>query len=87
MIGYLPFLSLWDEKYPHKGMEKMARVYGAVTGMFLGPSPPIVSVCGHDAVKEALMNDDLNGRPVSQISQARTFGEQLGKYFTLHLIQ
>lgn len=80
MLGYLPFLTSWDAKYPHKAMEKMAKVYGPVTGLFLGPSPPVVSVCGHEAVKEALINDDLNGRPISPISLARTFGEQLGKF-------
>lgn len=78
LLGYAPFLSSWDPKYPHKAMQKLADVYGPVTAMYLGPSPPIISVCGHEAVKEALLNEDLNGRPHSVATSSRTFGEQLG---------
>ena len=59
-------------------MKKMSEVYGPVTGIYLGLSP-VISVCSHEAVKEALLNEDLNGRPHSSITLARNFGEQLGK--------
>lgn len=59
-------------------MKKMADVFGPVTGFYMGPNLPFISVCGPEAVKEALHNDDLNGRPYSAITAARTFGETLG---------
>ena len=69
----------WDEDDPiQRAMKKMSEVYGPVTGIYLGLSP-VISVCSHEAVKEALLNEDLNGRPHSSITLARNFGEQLGK--------
>ncbi|KAI9553139.1 hypothetical protein GHT06_021032 [Daphnia sinensis] len=81
LVGYLPFLSSWDPQYPHKAMKKMSEVYGPVVGFFMGPSQIVISVCGHEAVKEALLNEDLNGRPYFAIAVARSFGEQLGVVF------
>ncbi len=40
----------------------MAKAYGPVTGFYLGPFLPFISVDGKKAVKEALHNNDLNGR-------------------------
>ncbi len=79
LLGYAPFLSSWDPKYPHKALKKLSDVYGPVTAIYLGLSPPIISVCGHEAVKEALFNEDLNGRPQVASTLGRTFWEQLGK--------
>lgn len=58
----------------------MSEVYGPVVGLFMGPSQTVISVCSHEAVKEALLNDDLNGRPYSAVALARAFGEKLGKF-------
>nr|QST15063.1 CYP370A1 protein [Diaphanosoma celebensis] len=82
LVGYLPFLNKWDPDYQHKGMEKLAGVYGPVTGFYLGPSRVMISVCGPEAAKEALLNKDLDGRPVFKFVEARTYGQRLGMMFT-----
>ena len=51
-----------------------------MTGFYLGATQPFISVVGPQAVKEALHNSDLNGRPTGAILLSRTFGESLGKY-------
>ncbi|XP_032796985.2 methyl farnesoate epoxidase [Daphnia magna] len=83
LLGYLPFLSSWDPQYPHKAMKKISEVYGPVVGMYFGLSKPIISVCGHEAVKEALHNEDLDGRPYIPAALGRTFGEHLGLMFVM----
>lgn len=60
-------------------MKKLGDVYGPIVGLFMGPSLPLISVCSHEAIKEALLNEDLNGRPQSLSAQSRTFWEELGK--------
>ena len=77
LIGFLPFLKKYDSK-PHKALIKLSKIYGPVTGFYLGPSQFFVSVCGYEAVREALNNDDLNGRPDTAIRRERTFGKRLG---------
>ncbi|EFX83960.1 hypothetical protein DAPPUDRAFT_47261 [Daphnia pulex] len=62
-------------------MQKLARTYGPVTGFYLGPTQPMISVVGTEAVREALQNNDLNGRPSGAILLSRTFGERLGLIF------
>jgi hypothetical protein len=64
-------------------MQKLSKTYGPVTGFYLGPIQPFISVVGPQAVKEALHNNDLNGRPTGAILLSRTFGESLG-HFHLH---
>jgi hypothetical protein len=59
-------------------MQKLAKTYGPVTGFYLGTTQPMISVVGTEAVKEALQNNDLNGRPSGAILLTRTFGERLG---------
>lgn len=81
LVGYLPFLSSWDQQYPHRALQKMSEVYGPVTGFYLGLST-MISVCSHEAVKEAMLNENLNGRPHSSITLARNFGENLGNLIT-----
>ena len=66
-------------------MKKMSEVYGPVTGFYFGPSI-MISVCSHEAVKEAMLNDDLNGRPHSSITLARNFGTNLGNSINLKKI-
>jgi hypothetical protein len=65
-----------------KIMQTLAKTYGPVTGFYLGPTQPFISVFGPEAVKEALQNNDLNGRPSGAILRTRTFGEKLGNYYT-----
>ncbi|XP_045035920.1 methyl farnesoate epoxidase isoform X4 [Daphnia magna] len=84
LVGYLPFFSSWDPQYPHKAMKKISEVYGPVVGLYVGPSRPVISVCSHEAMKEAMLNDDLNGRPDLAVMMARTFGEKLGERFQRH---
>lgn len=59
-------------------MAKMNKIYGPVVGLFFGPSQPLIAVCGHEAAKEALLNEDLNGRPTTAVLQARTYDKKLG---------
>ena len=40
---------------------RLAYIYGPVTGFYLGPCQPFVSVSGAAAVRVALLNDDLAG--------------------------
>lgn len=75
-MGYLPFLSNGEPVY--RTMLKLAKTYGPVSGFYVGPNQPFISVVGPQAVKEALHNDDLNGRPSNSVILARTFGEKLG---------
>lgn len=64
-----------------KTMQKLAKTYGSVTGFYLGPTQPFISVVGAQAVREALQNNDLSGRPSGAIVLSRTFGERLGKLY------
>ena len=81
LLGYAP---LMPKKEPiFKFMQKLSKTYGPVTGFYLGPIQPFISVVGPQAVKEALHNNDLNGRPTGAILLSRTFGESLG-HFHLH---
>jgi methyl farnesoate epoxidase/farnesoate epoxidase len=71
-----------------KAMQKLAKTYGPVTGFYLGPTQPFISVVGPEAVKEALHNNDLNGRPSNAILiRTRTFGEKLGRIILYLLLK
>jgi len=63
---------------PYKALQTLATKYGPVCGFYLGPRTPFISVCGTKAVREALLNDDINGRPSNWFILSRTFGESLG---------
>lgn len=79
LVGYIPFVgNQHDSVPPHIAMEVLCAKYGAVTGFFLGPTQPFISVCGYEAVKEALNNEELNGRPNNAARKERTFGKRLG---------
>lgn len=84
MLGYLPFLS--NGKPVHRIMKELSTKYGPVVGFYIGPSQPFITVVGPDAVKQALHNDDLNGRPSTSVILARTFGEKLGMQPLLYLL-
>lgn len=78
LVGYAPFMMKLDPKKPYKALQKLAARYGPVCGFYVGPRTPFISVCGAKAVKEALHNDDLIGRPQSWVILNRTFGLPLG---------
>jgi len=59
-------------------MIKLSEIYGPVVGFYMGPTQPLISVCGYEAVKEALHNDDLSGRPHLAAARERTYGKDLG---------
>ena len=49
-------------------------------GLFMGPLQTcVISVNGSEAVKEALNNPDLDGRPDTPLNRGRTGGLGLGK--------
>ena len=76
LLGYGPLI---PKNIPiYKTMQNLAKTYGSVTGFFLGPTQAFVSVVGQQACKEALLNEDLNGRPSGPVLLSRTFGEKLG---------
>ena len=60
-------------------MMKLAEKYGPVTAFYLGPSQAVVSVCGFDAVREALRNPDVVRKPNSFPWTARTCLERFSK--------
>ena len=65
LVGYAPFINRHDPIYPHRAMMKLAAKYGPVTGFYMGPKQPLISVCGADAVRQVLKNEDLNARPIT----------------------
>lgn len=79
LVGYIPFLKK-HHATPYKALIKLSETYGPVTGFYMGLNLTI-SVCGYEAVKEALNNDDLNGRPDTAARRARTFNKRLGFMF------
>ena len=60
---------------PYKQLKHLAVKYGPVSGFYLGPRTLFISVCGSKAVREALLNEDINGRPSNRFTLNRTFGE------------
>ncbi|XP_069161652.1 methyl farnesoate epoxidase isoform X1 [Procambarus clarkii] len=80
LLGYLPFM---EPKHPHKQLWRLSSTYGPVVGLFFGNQPTVI-VNGWHAVKEALLNDDLNGRPENPFIKLRDGGEYTGVMFTQH---
>ncbi|XP_032795655.1 methyl farnesoate epoxidase [Daphnia magna] len=79
LLGYAPLLA---KKGPlFKLILNLTKKYGPVTGFYVGPTQPFICVAGPKAVKEALHNDDLDGRPCGAILMSRTFGKRLGLLF------
>ena len=77
-MGYAPFMTRLEPKKPYRALQKLAAKYGPVTGFYVGPKTPFIVVCGAKTVREALLNDDLIGRPNNGFIVSRTFGESLG---------
>ncbi|KAK8744986.1 hypothetical protein OTU49_000388, partial [Cherax quadricarinatus] len=78
LFGFLPYM---DAKNPHKQLWKLSSTFGDVVGLFLGSQPTVI-VNGWEAVKESLLNDDLNGRAENSFIKLRDGGEYLGVMFT-----
>lgn len=68
-------------------MLELGKIYGPVTGIYVGPSQLLVSVCGYEAVRQALNNDDLNARPDSYARRERSFGKRLGFIFKIKIVR
>lgn len=78
LVGYAPFIRRYDPRYLYKSLVKLSDIYGPVVGFFVGPSQPFITVCGYEAVKEAQLNEDLNGRIDNNFIRMRTFNQRLG---------
>ncbi|KAK7085879.1 hypothetical protein SK128_006582 [Halocaridina rubra] len=78
LVGYAPFL---EKHLVHKHMWRLSSTYGSVYGIYLGPERTVI-VNGWEACKEALANDDLNGRPINTTLTLRDDGLQKGVMFT-----
>ncbi|XP_076032688.1 methyl farnesoate epoxidase-like isoform X2 [Oratosquilla oratoria] len=61
-------------------MATLSAKYGPVVGIFFGSQPAVI-INGYTAVREALHNEDLNGRPDSVLLSERTWGKRLGVMF------
>lgn len=84
LIGYLPkYTTQTPEGEPiniYQYLISVSKTFGPVAGFFMGPlQTPFISVCGAEAVKEALNNPDLDGRPDTPVGRSRTAGLGLGK--------
>ncbi|XP_046654690.1 methyl farnesoate epoxidase-like [Daphnia pulicaria] len=64
-------------------IQKLAKAYGPVTGFYLGPFLPFISVDGKKAVKEALHNNDLNGRRPAAGRRVHSLKVEQHRRFTL----
>lgn len=89
-IGFLPKLEMKDSKGEtikvYQYLTNLTKIYGPVMGLFMGPLQTcVISVNGSEAVKEALNNPDLDGRPDTPLNRGRTGGLGLGKALTTPL--
>jgi len=65
--------ALKNPYYSFDFMDNLRKAYGDIVGVFLGPfSQSVVLVSGAKAVKEALTNPDIQDRPITSASRART---------------
>lgn len=76
IVGFLPFL---EKHLPHKQLWRLSSTYGPVVGLYFAMQK-IAVVNGWEALKEALQNDDLNGRPESLFTNL-LYGRQRGVMF------
>ena len=85
-LPFLGNLNLFSAEIPiNQTLQTLAKKYGSVTGLFLGPTQPFISVSGLEAIRETLLNDDLNSRPTGPIFNTRSFGESLGNFLKITL--
>ena len=63
IFGYAPFILSHDSSgFAYKALVNLSKIYGPVAGFIFGLSRCYVSICGYDAVKEALCNSAFDGR-------------------------
>ena len=60
---------------------QLAKKYGPIVGLRLGPMHPIILVSGKDAVLEILKRPEFDGRPDFFSYRFRTMGERRGIIF------
>ncbi|KAK9712229.1 Cytochrome P450 [Popillia japonica] len=60
---------------------ELAKKYGPVLGLKIGIDKSVV-VCGLSAIREFLLSDDLDGRPMGLFFEMRTFGLRQGLIMT-----
>jgi len=85
-VGAIRAVTKADPVYPFRAMINMSKIYGPVVGFYLGPRQAFVSVCGYEATKEALLNEDLNARPNLASIRERTFNKRLGNFSILEFM-
>ncbi|KAJ9590992.1 hypothetical protein L9F63_027800, partial [Diploptera punctata] len=57
-----------DDVHPHESIGKLAHKYGEVVGFYLGRAP-VVLISGVSAIREALNQPELQGRPTSAVNK------------------
>lgn len=82
LVGFMPYL---ERQFPHKCLWRLSSTYGTVVGLYFGTQPTVV-VNGWEAVKESLLNDDLNGRPETVVLNLVYNNTQRGKLNVSNLI-
>ncbi|EZA54254.1 hypothetical protein X777_06104, partial [Ooceraea biroi] len=67
--------------YVYRAVNELANTYGPVLGLKLG-NENVVVISSYDVVKEAFLQEDLNGRPDGFFFRLRAFGKRKGVLFT-----
>ncbi|XP_046828202.1 methyl farnesoate epoxidase-like [Vespa crabro] len=83
IIGCLAAFKRLQIKYgfSHLAFKKLEEIYGPIVGLKLGRQK-IVTISTYDFVKQALLQDEFNGRPESFFFKIRAFGKKKGVLFT-----
>ncbi|KAK8744980.1 hypothetical protein OTU49_000382, partial [Cherax quadricarinatus] len=77
LVGFLPYIK---KECFHKQATQLSSTYGNVIGLYFGTKANVV-VNGWDAVKDSLLNDQLNGRPENLIYNIIFDGKQRGMLY------
>ncbi|XP_012254145.2 methyl farnesoate epoxidase-like [Athalia rosae] len=71
-----------ETKFHYRAWNRLAESYGAIVGLKLGLSEPMIIVSGKEAVTEILNREEFDGRPDGFIFRHRTQGVRRGVIFT-----
>nr|XP_053649007.1 methyl farnesoate epoxidase-like [Cherax quadricarinatus] len=77
LVGYLPNMK---SEHIYKQLWQMSSTYGNIIGLYFGSQATII-VNGWEAVKESILNDDLDGRPENIFSNIFFNDKQRGVMF------
>nr|XP_053648996.1 methyl farnesoate epoxidase-like [Cherax quadricarinatus] len=77
LVGYLPNMK---SEHIYKQLWQMSSTYGNIIGLYFGSQATII-VNGWEAVKESILNDDLDGRPENIFSNIFFNDKQRGVVF------